>query len=435
MKKYINLSLLALVAGSLTFSSCKSDDPDPEQEGSEKYVIMTLSDRTTGQKAGYTSAFDEFPTGTISNVGATSLEGEGMGGWRTHGNNIYKMFRTADYATGIEKLNISANGIVTAGAFIASKNQAEAAKYFGTGNFVIKDDNLGYYWDAAEPMKIQKFNPSTMQNTGSLDLTAAVNEHGESETGINFRAVGQKFLAIKGNKLYANITYAKNTSTQGQVGFFDDFFPNVYIAVIDLNNESYENIIEIEDTGSIAYINENHMYDFDTNGDLYIVTQGRSAIGGKSKIVRIKANESDIDQAWELKFSDFRAADNGKFVGVFANNGKLIVTLNTETLTGGGTGNINRGNIWKFYSVDVANPEFKEITGIPAGTNPGAAMAATEVDGKIYLRCAQLNTNDGEDEYKNGYYEYNPSSNSASLAFEVNVGGAVSGFTKVNIGN
>ncbi|MBD1432973.1 hypothetical protein H8B06_09065 [Sphingobacterium sp. DN00404] len=434
MKKYINLSLLTLIAGSLAFSSCsKNDDTDPQQEGSEKYVIMTLSDRISGNKAGYLTAFDDFPTGTISNVEATSLEGEGMGGWRTHGNNIYKMFRTTDYATGIEKINIAADGTVSAGAFIASKNQTEANKYYGTGNFVIKDDNLGYYWDAAEPTKIQKFNPSTMQNTGSLDLTAAVNERGAGEAGITFRSVGQKFLAIKGNKLYANITYAK--SPVNQIGFFDDYFEDVFIAVIDLNNESYENTIEIEDTGSIAYINENHMYDFDTNGDLYIVTQGRSAIGGKSKIVRIKANESDIDQAWELKFSDFRAADNGKFVGVYANNGKLIVTLNTETLTGGGTGNINRGNIWKFYSVDVANPEFKEITGIPAGTNPGAAMAATEVDGKIYLRCAQLNVNDGEDEYKNGYYEYNPSSNSASLAFEVNVGGAVSGFTKVNLGN
>jgi hypothetical protein len=65
---------------------------------------------------------------------------------------------------------------------------------------------------------------------------------------------------------------------------------------------------------------------------------------------------------------------------------------------------------------------------MPTGTNPGAAMAVEEVDGKIYLRGAQLSG-------KNGYYLYDEASNSASLAFEVSVGGAVSGFTKISVNN
>jgi hypothetical protein len=338
------------------------------------------------------------------------------------------MFRTADYKTGIEKLYISPSGNVTTGTFLASKDDVAAAKYNGTGNFVIndKDEASGYYWDAAEPTKIQKFNPITMKNTGSLDLTDAVNERGIGEAGITFRAAGQKFLAIKNGKLYANLTYAKSPTSQ--IGFFDDFYEDVYIAVIDVATGAYEKTIKIEDTGSIAYINENHMYDFDSNGDLYIVTQGRSSLGGKSKIARIKANETDIDQTWELKFSDFRAEDNGKFVGVYADKGKLIVTLNTETLTGGGTGNINSADIWKFYRIDVASKSFTAIENMPTGTNPGAAMAVEEVDGKIYLRGAQLSG-------KNGYYLYDEASNSASLAFEVSVGGAVSGFTKISVNN
>lgn len=429
MKKYLNFSLLALFAGSIFFSACSSDDPQPQpqEESSEKYVLITLSDRVSGNKAGFISTFDKFPTGVISNIGSGSLEGQGMGGWRKHGNSLYKMFRTTDYKTGIEKLHISPNGTVTAETFLASKDDAAAAKYNGTGNFVIENDNSGYYWDAAEPTKIQKFNPTTMKNTGSLDLSAAINERGVGEEGIIFRSVGQKFLAIKNGKLYANLTYAKGPGPT-QIGFFDDFYEDVFIAVINLSNGAYEETIKIEDTGSIAYINENHMYDFDSNGDLYIVTQGRTATGGRSKISRIKANETDIDQTWELKFSDFRSEDNGKFVGVFAKNGKLIVTLNTETLTGGPAGNINSKDIWKFYTVNLANNQFEEIKDMPAGTNPGAAMAVEEVDGKIYLRGAQLSG-------KNGYYLYNEATNSASLAFEVSVGGAVSGFTKISINN
>lgn len=423
--KTINIfALVLLIYTGILATSCSKDDPDPLPETTEKYVLITLADRVSGSKAGFISSFDEYPTGTISNATSGSLEGQGMGGWRVYNNMIFKMFRTSDYATGIEKIEIAKDGTVTAGQFIASKDATAAAKYFGTGNLVIQNATNGFYWDAAEPTKIQKFNPTTMANTGSIDLSAAVKERGEGIEAITFRSVGQKFLALKGGKLFANITYAK--SPVNQIGFFDDYFPDVYIAVIDVASGSYEKTIKIEDTGSIAYINENHMYDFDTNGDLYIVTQGRTALGGKSKIVRIKANATDIDPTWELNFSDFRAADNGKFANVFAKDGKLIFTLNTETLTGGGAGNINSADIWKFYSLDVNTKTFREITGVPVGTNPGAAMAAIEVDGKILLRGS---TKAGE----NGYYEYNPATNSATLSFGVSVGGAVSGFHKIEI--
>lgn len=422
MKKINLLAIIGLAATSLFFGACKKDNNEPINEGDSKYVLMTLSDRESRTKAGYISAFDEIPTGTISNVSAGSLEGQGMGGWRTYGNWIFKMFRTSDYTTGIEKINVAKDGTVTAGSFIASDD----AKYFGTGNLVIQNETSGFYWDAAEPLKIQKFNPSTMTKTGSLDFASVVNERASNDATVKFRAIGQKLLAIKEGKLYANITYSEQDG--GQAGFFDDDYNgDVYIAVINIATGSYEKTIKIENTGGIAYINENHMYDFDTNGDLYIVCQGKTALGGNSKIVRIKANATDIDNTWELKFSDFpEAQSNGKYVNVFAKGGKLIVTLNTETLTGGNTGNINSQDIWKFYTVDVATKTFTAINGIPVGTNPGAAMAAVEVDGKILLRGATVNSG-------NGYYEYNPATNTATKLFDVSVGGAVSGFYKISV--
>jgi hypothetical protein len=424
MKSLKHWAILATLAVTSLLSSCKKDKDVTPPAGTDKYVLITLADRVSGNKAGFISAFDQFPSGTISNASAGSLEGQGMGGWRTYGNMIFKMFRTSDYATGIEKIQVAADGTVTSGAFISSKNPTQAAKYFGTGNLVIQNEQLGYYWDAAEPTKVQKFNPTTMTNIGSIDLTEAVNERGEGFAEITFRAAGQKFLAIKNGKLFVNLTYAK--SPVNQIGFFDDFFPDAYIAVVDLASQQYEKTISVKNTGSMAYINENHMYDFDSNGDLYMVFQGTTALGGKSKIARIRANDTEIDATWELNFSDFRAADNGKFVGVFAKNGELILTLNTETLIGGGSGNVNTADIWKFYSVDVATKQFREITGVPVGTNPGAAQAAVEVDGKILLRGASLSG-------QNGYYEYNPATRHATSLFQVNVGGAVSGFHKITV--
>lgn len=428
-KKFYKQALLAMLAiGSFTMNSCRSSEEVlPVETSVDKYVLITLSGKVANNKPGFISAFDEFPTGTISNSHSGSLEGLGMGGWRVYENTIFKKFRTTDNTTGIEKLNIAADGTVTTAAFIASKDASAAAKYFGTGNFVIKDDNLGYYWDAAEPTKIQKFDPVSMKNIGSIDYTSVVNERGTDVNEIKFRSIGQKFLAVKNGKLFANITYAKNDVSQ--IGFFDDYYPDVYLAVIDLATEKYEKTIRIKDTGAIAYINENRMFDYDDNGDLYIVTQGvhSKGLGGKSKISRIKANETEIDPTWELAYdTDAPGTHLGKFTNVFAKNGKLIVAVNTEALTGGPNGNINTKDIWKIYSVDIASKQFTAIEGIPVGTNPRAAQVAEFVDGKIYLRSAPL---DGV----NGYYEYNPATHSAKIAFSVNVGGEVSGFCKIKV--
>lgn len=425
MKNRRLLIALSFLLGCFITISCKKDTTDPNYSES-KYVLMTLGDRESGNKSGYVTAFSSFPTGTVSNVGPGTLEGEGMGGWRVHGDMIFKMFTTASYSQGIEKLKVSKNGTVTVDKIISPKDPTEASKYNGTGNFVIESATSGYYWDASEPYRIQKFNPTTMENTGSMDFEEKVKERVTPD--VAFAAIGQKFLALKGGKLFANLTYAKVKQQTSQIGFFDDLYTDVYIAVIDLATGSWESTTSIENTGSIAYINENQMYDFDDNGDLYIVTQGvhERGLGGKSKIARIKANETSVDKTWELNFSDFRAEDNGKFVNVFAKNGRLIVTLNTVTLSGGPTGNINSEDIWEFYSIDVDVPTtYNKIEGIPVGTNPGAAMLASEVDGNVYLRGASLNSG-------NGYYEYDYATNSATLAFSVNEGGALSGFHKVS---
>ncbi len=414
-KILLRVAILAFIATPLLLVSC-SDDDEPVAAGTTKYLLLTMSDRTNQNKPGYITAFDEIPSGDVSNINANSLNGYGMGGWRTFGNWIFKMFDTEAYSKTIERIAVNEAGVVSVdNALVVDQST------FGSGNFVVVNETQGFYWDGASPLAIQKFNPTTLQNTGSIDLSDAVNERGADEENILFRSVGQKLLAVKNGKLFANITYAKTNA--GQKGFFDDFYEDVYIVVIDIATGNYESTTVIEDTGSIAYINENEMYDFDTNGDLYIVCQGRSALGGKSKIARIKANSTSVDDTWELNFSDFRAEDNGKFVGVFAKDGKLILTVNTESLTGGATGNINTDDIWKFYSVDVTTKNFTEITGIPVGTNPGAAHAVIEVDGKILLR-GSTNTQD-----VNGYYELNGTT--ATQLFNVTAGGSVSGFHKI----
>lgn len=415
----IKTSMIAL-ALALTFSACSSNNdpkPEPIPTGKDKYVLITMSDNNL-QKPGYATAFDALPTGDVVNNGSASLQGMGFGGWRPHKNWLFKMFRSTNNALGIERLNVNAEGKVSGGDFIAADNTTN-----GSGNFAIVDDSKGFYWDGNKPLEIQTFNPTTLSRSGKIDLAAAVKERGEGEAGIKYRSVGQKFLAVKNGKLFANISYAKTDGTQK--GFWDDFFPDVYIAVIDIASGKYEKTIKIEDTGSIAYINDNNMYDFDTNGDLYIVTQGRTAIGGKSKISRIKANETEIDKSWSLNMDDIR--EGGKFVSVFAKDGRIITVIPNAALTGGPTGNINFKDVWEFHSIDIATKKATKIDGVPAVTNPGAAFAAIEIDGKVLLR---VNTEGGA---INGYYELNGTS--AKQLFQVTSGGSVSGLHKITASN
>jgi len=417
MNSILKLSSFTIIAAVL-FISCDNKEtpaPEPEVPIESKYVLITMSANDL-TKPGFATAFAELPSGDVVNNGANSLQGLGFGGWRPYQNQLLKMFNTQTNALGIQELKIS-NGKVTDGRFIAAIDNATN----GGGNFVIVNETNGFYWDGSDPLKIQAFNPSTFARRAELDFADVVNERGVGIPEIKYRSIGQKFLAVKGGKLYANITYAATDGTQK--GFWDDYFPDVYLAVIDVVTGKYEKTIKIEDTGSIAYINDNNMYDFDTNGDLYIVTQGRSALGGKSKISRIKANETDIDKTWSLNMDDI--FPGGKFVSVFAKDKKIITLIPNKKLTGGPSGNINFSDVWDFYSIDVDSKVKTKISGIPSVTNPGAAFGAIELDGKILLR---VNTADGS---LNGYYELQGTT--ATPLFNVTSGGSVSGLHKIEV--
>ncbi|HIY76161.1 MAG TPA: hypothetical protein H9825_07865 [Candidatus Sphingobacterium stercorigallinarum] len=407
--------ILAASLLTLTMACSDSDNPSPHLPESEKYVLITMSENSL-EKPGYATAFNALPSGNISNATDSSLQGMGFGGWRPEGNRMFKMFSTSSNSLGIEELVIDANGRIQTGKFLAAANKPN-----GSGNFAIVDETHGFYWDGDRPLAVQTFDPSSLSRTGEIDLSEVVNERGSDEAGITFRSIGQKFLAVKEGKLYANITYANSEGPQQ--GFFDDFYSDVYLAVIDIESGAYEKTIRIENTGSIAYVNDNKMYDFDSNGDLYLITQGVSAVGGQSKISRIKAGETEIDGQWSLEMDEINP-HGGKFVGLFVKDGKIITLIPNAPLTGGPNGNINFSDVWVYHIIDPSTNELTKIQGVPPVTNPGAAYCAIEVDGKVLLR---VNTQDGK---TNGYYELQ--GDQARPLFHVTAGGSVSGLYKVN---
>lgn len=408
-----NTALLALMAACL-FTACKKNRPtDPVSADQFRYVVMTMSESNL-TKPGYATVFDKMPTGSVSNINANSLQGSGMGGWRPYQNWIFKMFNTAGNEKGIERITPTTDNKIKSTAFIKTNNTIN-----GSGNFAILNGTKGYYWDADEALKIQIFNPTALSRTGSIDLSVV----SKTDPAIRFQAVGQHFLAIKGGKLFADITYGKNTGATS--GMFDDYFPDIYVAVIDIATGTYEKTITFPATGSITYINDNQMFNIDEKGDLYVLTQGRTALGGQSKIIRIKSADTDFDKNWEIKMDDIMTG--GKFVTVYADKGKIITLIPTERLIGGPTGNINNAEIWQYYSIDIATLTRTKIAGIPKVANPGGAYGIQTLDDKLILRV------NAPSAHINGYYELNDSRTIASALFNVTEGGSVSGIYKVKL--
>lgn len=421
MKYFFNIKTLSIMVAMATImTSCNSskNNPDPKDDATYKYVLMT-GDHTTNIPPGAITLLDEFPTGTIEATQAgRSLNGRGMGGFRTHFDNwIFKMFRSDDGSRTIERLSVSNTGI-TSDKYIAVDQTIPA----GSGNFVILNENKGFYFDSADPYKLQVFNPTTMERTGSTPSYEA--QIAKPDAGITNTSIGRHFLAIKNGKLYANVNYSKGNANNN-IGVFQDFFNTLYIAVINLESYALESIISYDGTSNIAYFVDNCMFDFDDNGDLYLLTQGQSATGVDSKILRIKAGQHDFDRSWEI---DMDAINNGigKFTTIFVKGGKIVTAIPNVPLVGGGpTGNINTGEIWAFNVIDVNRPnEPLAITNLPLSRNTGASYGTIEVDNKVLVRINNATFN--------GYYELSSDFRTATPSFQVN-GNAVTGFAKIKI--
>lgn len=405
---------LRLAVGAMMLSGCSIDadgpTPDPGVRKSW-YAVQTSSDLSDSRKPGNIRLFATFPQGEISTLDSSS-EGFGMAGWRPYGNWLMKMFDSNGYAPGIERLKVGQNLRVEQDKFIKTDGAAP-----GSGNFVVAGDTLGFFWDAGSPLKIQRFNPKTMERipSGEIDLTDAVNERGEAEAGIVYRAVGEKFLAVKEGKLFANITYAKTNPGQNEGS--GDFYPDAHIAVIDMATAAWEKTIKISGSGGIVNRGSS-MHSFDNNGDLYLVCH--DAEDG-SKIARIKNTETEVDSTWSLGAEALVSGTKGELASLFAKQGKLIVSATSAALSH----QAGQEDIWVYYVIDAATKSFTKVSGITSVTDPGAALGTVEIDNKIYLRVVS------GDMKMNGYYEL--AGTEAKQTFDVTQGGSVQGIYKINV--
>lgn len=415
-------------AFALTLASCSSSDDnnpvtpvDPEVKQSQ-YFLMTLSEGKGPVKNGFLKAYSSLPKGMIDNATGNTTTTGGMGGYRQYGNRVYRMF---------DDNNSRALGqfIFDDKGFYTTKSIAVEPKIAGSGNFTLTNDHTtGYYFEGAQPTQIQIFDPIGMAKKGMLgDYAEQINalEKKLNLQGVNFKAIGQHLLAINGNKLYADITFGKNQGAQG--GMFDGVSTDVHLAVIDLTNGKWIGDTQVKNTGNIAFVDENPLYYFDENKDLYFVCQGikTGGLGDQSKIARIKNGANEVDQSWELDFNTmFNSVTPGKFSTIYVEKGKIVTLVNDVPLANPQT--INLTPIWKYVVIDIKSKAVTpiQIEGVTLVETPAASLGVSKIDNKKFIRVVN--------DTKLGYYELSEDMLKATPSIEIQKGGKPQGLFKVN---
>lgn len=410
MCKYFRITPLILSILSVIFlSACSDNNDSPNGDGnSNNYYALLTGDMTTPPFVGYATAYTEMPSGNINNIktGSLGIQTNGMQG---AGKWIFKRSSLASQS----KDDLIRYAINAAGNLVEDGRISSGLN----SNYFIYNETLGFYVDADRSLlKIQKFNPSTMQRTGDIDLSAIRDQE------YGYQDVGTSLIVAKDGKLYVDIFSNKdekkgNFFTNSPLGF-------VQLAVIDIASGKYEKTIRRDNISYIGYQgNENQMWTLGDDGALYFCSHGFGATGAinGSAIVRIKKGETDFDKNWIIKADDYTRGTS--FGAVCVKDNKLYTIMSSQALDFRTMLTDISYSYYAFNKENISQGPTK-ISDIPLTTYPfQCAQAITVIDNKVYFRV--VNNAD-----KNGYYVLN-NDNKATQAFNVTSGGVVWGLCKL----
>jgi len=197
---------------------------------------------------------------------------------------------------------------------------AATAKFTGTNAIVMKfvDENKMYV-EHAFGDAITSLDPKTLKTITNIDLSSYVEEG--SMTSVPCSAV------IRDGKMYVALLQVVDAMTM-TVG------PRGSVAVIDINTDKVEKVINEDLTAAVGYLDDmNNTGAFvDEKGDIYFYSDASLGVaeGQKEGFVRIKKGESKFDKDWVFHLND--AEYNGKKTnknylmsgGAYLGNGEFL---------------------------------------------------------------------------------------------------------------
>lgn len=415
MKKNVFKFLSVLALSALSLTACSSDDnivenpsePDEDLQSdklpeNETWVIFNGIERW----AGGIYALNENKSRAINLANVPFYQLGYSAGGRVVDNVLYKKDGALSTDIGISKYNLNGNKFQANGFLSTPNNTYET-------NFLVVSSNEGYYWDlSAGGLKLQKFNPETMQRTGEIDFSSL-------SDGSSYEAAGQLILAKRDNKIYVDIQHGTRTNAW-------QVTPNVEkaeIAVYNLTTNEIEGVTSYPNATNLGLFADHVLWSIDeVTKDLYVVAVGNmTSQTPESKILRIKNNQITFDPNFELKISDYQYPSD--FNRIFAHNNKIYTTISSRPTSyygGGQHGVTYRQDIWYWTEIDVNTKRATRLNMLP--DNFYSYQNPFFNNGKIYF------VSNNTTENFSGVYELNVSNNEVKKTFQLNGSGRLMGF-------
>ena len=391
MKNQFSLYVLALLMLSVSFLvSCSEDSPEPtavvDPTDDDKFVLSMITDVSNG--SGILIPYDSMPHGTVNPADASGLSFASVrSAGYTYKDAIFENNNPAG-DPGIQKLTLSPSGQLVESGFIANAVIS-----------TVKDDDLGYYWNPdLNPKAIQTFNPTTMERTGEIDLSAQLDPYiTEEAQAISFNW----FMEIADDKLYTMVSFEDVNATP--------VYDSSFVAVINTNTNQFEAMAIHPEFFMFGYFGQPNIEytGVGSDGYLYLAAWGGRNFQIKGTILRIRAGETSFDPNFAIKLDDFVGGAAMMYGGSCYHNGKLYCRMK-DTAVLPDFSNFNEVPDIYPYEIDLATGTAKKIGGTP-GSNHNSIHGPFLYNEKIYFPASNP-------DYQ-GYYEYDPTT--GDLAEEI----------------
>jgi len=323
-----------------------------------------------------------------------------------------------DGSAGFSKYEVNGNGELVETGVIPTA----AASSF---RIAARDADVGVFHDRANPDQITVFNPTTMQVTNTIDMTAA-------PVPGDIPQRYQKFY-FRGNDVFGFIRGEDGSGFTSFVVHQANLSSNTYVGSTQREGNGFSEITAFSSFGQNV---------IDDAGNLYIADAGDlNGSGLPASLNKIPAGSNSFDPSYQffpaqvLNPANFALPMFDNFFSIAGN--RAIAKVNAETpqavidivTAAGGVQNLSPDQINQVLGIlftaesarwcvlDLVAKSVTPISGIP---NVGAFAAGGSFrhNGEFYLAVPTA----GEQ----AYYRYNPSSGTATKAFTV-TGGDLAG--------
>jgi len=270
------------------------------------------------------------------------------------------------------------------------------ANTFSSIEFI--SDEVAYASVGGGLARVVKFNPTTMQITGEVNLSGILKS----------AATSTFYLGMKtfGGKLFLGVYYGGSL----------DLLTKAYMAVINLETDTVEKLIEDDRTAAIFQGGSSaNGIEIDENGDMYVM-----GIGSPSKpsgILRIKKGTTDFDPTYFMNLDEatgnscrnFRLFENG-----LAFTHRVIDVADLYEL--------NSAN-YEIYQIDIKNKTSKgKVGSLPVIWGSSTGIIRKYSEGELLMCVSGVN--------ENAVYSYNIASGGLTKKFTLD-GSRTTGFAQL----